>query len=174
MTIISSGLILAEASETLPQQFAAKCAEPSANGCIEWLGSKTRRGYGCLYFGRVNGKSKKTTAHRVAWVLKRGDISPEILVLHECDNPSCVNVDHLFLGTQLENVNDMVAKRRHGWRDGTPWQKLNSIDGERIRDQRAAGHTQQQIADWHGVSRPLISMVLAGKINHSRCPSRAA
>jgi hypothetical protein len=78
-----------------------------------------------------------------------------------------VNVDHLFLGTAQENTDDMVSKGRHSWRNGTPWQKLNATDGERIRDLTRAGCTQQEIADWMGVSRPLISLVMAGKIKHS-------
>jgi hypothetical protein len=109
----------------------------------------------------------RTTAHRASWILACGQIPAGIDVLHRCDNPSCVNVDHLFLGTPKENTRDMMAKGRHGWRNGTPWQKLNSVDGERIRDLRRAGHTQQEIADWLDVSRPLISMVLSGKIQHS-------
>ncbi len=165
MSIISSGLHLSDASPSIQQRFEAKCGKPNDAGCIEWLGTKTKRGYGVL---RVGGKpSIRTTAHRIAWALKRGAIAPEILVLHKCDNPSCVNVDHLFIGTPKENTRDMMGKNRHGWRNGTPWQKLNSTDGERIRDLRRAGHTQQQIADWMNVSRPLISMVLAGKIQHS-------
>ena len=161
---------MADASESLLQRFSVKCAKPDANGCIHWLGSKTKRGYGVILIGKVRGKNLRTTAHRAAWLLERGDLSPEILVLHKCDNPSCVNVDHLFLGSPANNTRDMVAKNRHGWRHGTPWQKLNAVDGERIRDLRAAGYSQQKIADWIGVSRPLISMVLAGKIFHSRHP----
>ncbi len=166
MTIISLGLHLSDASASIRQRFEAKCGKPNNAGCIEWLGSKTRGGYGVL---RLAGKgSARTTAHRIAWVLKRGVIAPEILVLHKCDNPSCVNVDHLFLGTPENNTHDMMAKNRHGWRNGMPWQKLNATDAERMRDMRRAGHKQQQIADWMNVSRPLVSMVLAGKFKYSQ------
>src|SRR5262245_32977559 len=158
MSIHSAGLTLAEASKTLPQRFSGKCAKPDANGCIKWLGSTTARGYGTLYFGKIQEKMFRTTAHRAAWVLKRGDLSPEILVLHACDNPSCVNVDHLFIGSPKDNTQDMMSKNRHGWRGGTPWQKLVLTDQERIRDLRAAGYSHQKIADWFGVSRSLISM----------------
>jgi hypothetical protein len=165
MGIHSAGLKLAETTASLRQRFEAMCAQPSDNGCIGWLGQKTRKGYGLI---RLGGKdSLRTTAHRVAWALKRGDLSPEILVLHKCDNPSCVNAEHLFIGTQKDNMADMRSKRRHPWRNGAPWQKLTSEDGERIREMRRAGQTQQQIADSLGVSRPLISMILAGKIQHS-------
>jgi hypothetical protein len=120
-----------------------------------------------MLIGKHAGRYVRSTAHRAAWILKRGPIGPEILVLHSCDNPSCVNVDHLFLGSPKDNTDDMVAKRRHGWRNGTPWQKLNAVDGERIHDLRIAGLTQQAIADYMGVSRPLISLIESGKIQHS-------
>ena len=100
-------------------------------------------------------------------MLKHGEIPSGMDVLHRCDNPSCVNVDHLFLGTPGDNTRDMMAKGRHGWRNGMPWQKLTAVDGERIRDLRHAGYTQQAIADWFGVSRPLISLILGGHIQHS-------
>lgn len=106
-------------------------------------------------------------AHRVAWVLANGDLPSDKMVLHKCDVPRCINPDHLFLGTAMDNSRDMVSKGRHAWRQGTRWQKLNATDGERICDLRASGCTQQQIADWFGVSRPLISLILNGHVNHS-------
>ncbi len=159
-----SGLTQAECNDTLRQRFELKCGDAIADGCIPWLAGKTRKGYGLL---RTNSSGSRTTAHRIAWVLKHGDLSPGVLVLHSCDNPSCVNADHLFLGSPQDNTDDMVSKRRHAWRAGTPWQRLNSVDGERIRDLRRTGRTHQEIANWMGVSRPLISMILAGKIQHS-------
>lgn len=165
MTIKSAGLSANDGTTTLEGRFEAKCAKPDANGCIEWLGAKTRRGYGLLRLGRAG--SKRTTAHRIAWALKRGSIGPEILVLHRCDNPSCVNVDHLFLGSPQENTDDMIRKGRHGWRHGTSWQKLLLEDAERIFDLRRMGQTTQKIADWMGVSRPLISLVLSGKVSYT-------
>lgn len=178
MSINSPGLNRSQFNSTLKRRFAAKCAKPDSNGCIQWLGVKTRGGYGML---RVNSdpNNSNTTAHRIAWVLERGDLSPEILVLHRCDNPSCVAVDHLFIGYPAANTHDMMAKGRHGWRERTPWQKLDFADGKKIRKLRDAGHTQQYIADEFKVSRALISMILAGKIQHSlpkkvsrRLPSR--
>lgn len=159
------GLRKSEFNETVESRFAEKCGQRTINGCIPWLGTKTERGYGVL---RLAGRgSRKTCAHRIAWVLSKGDLSPEVLVLHRCDNPSCVNVEHLFLGSQKENTEDMVSKNRHMWRYPLPWQKLNATDGERIRDMRRFGRTQQQVAEWLGVSRPLISMIEAGLIQHS-------
>ena len=60
----------------------------------------------------MNGKSER--AHRAAWFAKHGDIPLGLHVLHKCDNRRCINTDHLFLGTNADNVADKVAKNRQG------------------------------------------------------------
>lgn len=162
----STGLTLKDATPSLSQRFAAKCAEPDANGCINWLGGKTRFGHGLIKLGARS--TNMVYAHRVAWVQKRGEIPPEIFVCHRCDNPSCVNVDHLFLGSPKDNSRDMASKKRHPWCHGTPWQKFNETDAERIRDLRVAGHKFREIAEWMGTSTSHISHVLSGKYIYSR------
>ncbi|MDO9580401.1 MAG: HNH endonuclease signature motif containing protein [Bacteroidales bacterium] len=78
------------------------------DGCWLWLGAKDSDGYGSIKIGNHRG----THAHRIAYALKVGHIPTGLSVLHSCDNPSCVRPDHLFLGTQLDNVNDMAKKGR--------------------------------------------------------------
>lgn len=158
------GLKTAEFNETLIQRFTLKCGVATASGCIPWISTKTKKGYGLLQV--AGARSRKTTAHRIAWVIARGDLDPEMLVLHRCDNPSCVNVDHLFLGSPKENSDDMVGKGRHAWRNGQPWQKLRAGDVARIRFFRFCGHSQQAVADQIGVSRALVSLVENGKLKH--------
>jgi HNH endonuclease len=75
--------------------------------CIEWTKFRLR-GYGLQKF-----RGKTRLAHRVAWMLANGEIPDGLCVLHRCDNPPCVNVDHLFLGTHADNVADKMAKGRH-------------------------------------------------------------
>lgn len=79
--------------------------------CKLWPKSCTPQGYGKL---QVNGVT--LLAHRVAWEEEYGPIPKGMCVLHHCDNPPCVNTEHLFLGTYLDNNRDMWAKGR--WRSG--------------------------------------------------------
>lgn len=75
------------------------------NGCLEWTGCKNR--YGLM---NVNGKTKRT--HRLSWELRNGPIPDGSFVLHKCDNPACCDTDHLFLGTQKDNMQDALSKGR--------------------------------------------------------------
>lgn len=84
------------------------------DSCWEWLGPKDRDGY-----GRYNMKPSRYGAHRLAYEWIKGPIPPNMVVCHSCDNPSCVNPDHLWIGTQLDNIADMDAKGRRNHRDWT-------------------------------------------------------
>lgn len=75
--------------------------------CWTWTGATSGNGYGAIrYQGRQIG------AHRAAWILTNGDIPAGMVVLHACDNPLCVRIDHLSLGSVAENSQDMVRKGR--------------------------------------------------------------
>ena len=77
------------------------------NGCIEWAKQRDTDGY-----GRISIKNYPHMVHRVAYEIYIGPIPPGMLVCHKCDNPSCFNHAHLFLGTGKENLQDMVSKGR--------------------------------------------------------------
>lgn len=83
---------------------------PTSNGCLEFTGSTDSRGYGQVMDAALRRPVK---AHRLAWESTRGPIPDGIFVCHHCDNPPCVNPDHLFLGNDQTNVTDMVTKGRH-------------------------------------------------------------
>lgn len=79
-----------------------------SNGCIEWNRGRNNQGYGYIHIG-----GSQWRAHRVAWTLAHGTIPKGLDVLHKCDNPSCVNPEHLFLGTDKDNHQDKARKGRH-------------------------------------------------------------
>lgn len=87
--------------------------EPSPTGCLEWTGARSGRNQ----YGRVTYHQKNYAAHRLAWILTNGQIPSGAVVCHRCDNPICGNVEHLFIGTQADNLRDMRRKGRAS--DGT-------------------------------------------------------
>jgi hypothetical protein len=91
--------------------------EPNS-GCLLWIGAVTRGGHG------VVGVSKGTKlAHRASWELHRGPIPAGMMICHKCDVPSCINPEHLFIGTAADNMADMMRKGR-GRSELTPAQAL--------------------------------------------------
>ena len=82
-------------------------------GCWEWQGSK-RSGYGHTIIGsRKDGTRQSIKAHRLAYMLWKGEIPEGYCVCHKCDNPSCINPDHLFVWTRKDNAEDRDKKGRH-------------------------------------------------------------
>lgn len=85
----------------------------SPAGCMEFTGSERVQGYGVIEMrGRTSRSHRRALAHRAAYAMTWGTCPGDKKVLHSCDNPKCVNPTHLRLGTQADNVADMVAKGR--------------------------------------------------------------
>jgi len=118
----------------------AEMSKQSENGCIEWQRSTTASGYGQISINKVPMR-----AHRVAYELVHGPIPDGMFVCHRCDNPKCINVDHLFLGTNKENVGDAVSKRRMRHGDSHPTTRFSSADVKTIRELRLAGKRVAEI-----------------------------
>lgn len=135
------------------------------NSCWEWTASTQTLGYGQFGF---NGRP--LVAHRVAWELKNGPIPKGINVLHRCDNRRCVRPSHLFLGTQKDNIRDMIRKGRarfganaaSGERHGSA--KLNWTQVRRIRRLHKTGsYTLAKLGRMYGVTPSTIGYIIAGK-----------
>lgn len=103
--------------------------------CVEWTGRRDKKGYGHTWF-----RGKPERAHRVAWIKERGPIPPGMCVCHTCDNPACVRADHLFLGTNNDNVQDKVRKGRQYRKPSrlTPEQVLRIKQAQRGEIRRVA------------------------------------
>ena len=91
------------------QSFFTHVRLNSETGCWNWLGTKTRAGYGVLMH-----LGKKQYAHRLSAAFYLGfDLTSPMCVLHRCDNPACFNPKHLFIGDRGDNIRDCVAKGRY-------------------------------------------------------------
>jgi hypothetical protein len=110
------------ANLTMAERFASKVSPEPTSGCWLWDGQVDLNGYARI--SRGPPWTRITFGHRVAWELHRGPIPTGLSVLHRCDVPGCVNPDHLFLGTQADNMADMNAKGRGNFpKMGTTCQK---------------------------------------------------
>ncbi len=145
---------------TVIERFYAKISKiPTENGCLDWTGHLSR-GYGRFSIGDEFFQS-----HRFAWELVNGPIPEGMFVCHHCDRRSCCRVDHLFLGTQADNMRDREAKGRGADHSGEKHgrAKLTEAQVIEIRSPRFAGWSQPAIAEHFGVSRGTIGFILLRK-----------
>ena len=124
------------------------------SGCQIWIGGIGKPGYGALNVG--NGKVR--TAHSLAWENKNGAIPKGVCVLHRCDIRSCINPDHLFLGTRADNVADMDAKGRRKTSVGED-RNTSVLTEEDVKKIRAMNGSQRSIAKMFNVNHATIGAI---------------
>jgi hypothetical protein len=117
------------------------------------MGSRGDHGYGFVGFG-----SRSWLAHRLAWYAHRGPIPKGHFVCHSCDNRRCIAIEHLFLGTPQENVNDMLRKGRGRWKS-----RLREKQVVDIKRQLADGEPVAAIAKHYGVTYATVLAIKAGR-----------
>jgi hypothetical protein len=131
-------------------------------GCWNWTGCKNRQGYGQLGKSpRIAGGVKALRAHQLSWIIYFGEIPSGMWILHKCDNPSCVNPNHLFLGTHQDNISDMVFKGRHSYPVGedSHLSKLTKDDVIKIKQLIKSGKSQASIAKEFKVSKSAVKHI---------------
>lgn len=129
------------------------------NSCWTWKGQIYPSGYGSFWYNRKN-----VLAHRVSWMIFHGEIPENLCVCHTCDNPSCVNPNHLFLGTNKENTKDMIDKNRMHKQ-----QKLLDLSQEsKVIQMYKNNIPQREIANLFNISQRTI-----GKYIHKYLPKKS-
>jgi len=130
------------------------------SGCWEWVKSKSPGGYGSFSVFR-----RQVSASRASWIINNGEIGPGLCICHKCDNPPCVNPNHLFVGTVIDNVNDRHFKKRDAKQCGEshPGVKLKSKEVFEIRMKFKTGRfTKTDLGKEFGVHRAMIRRIVTG------------
>lgn len=140
--------------QPIKERFWEKVDIRGEDDCWNWMASKNKTGYG--YFG-IKGKNWKS--NRAAWMLTNGDIPNGLSVCHHCDNPSCCNPVHLFLGTHTDNIRDGFNKNRYPKTHESRGVKLTSNQVIEIRRLCEEGMRKRDIAQMYGVCRGTIGKI---------------
>jgi hypothetical protein len=132
----------------------------SENGCWNWVATKDRDGYGLL----THHRGKQIRAHRASYEFHVAKIPVGLLVCHSCDNPSCINPNHLFVGTSKENTRDMLDKNRRPVLRGErhPNAKLTNNQVTQIKQLRSENRLLKDIANQFNISFQTVSSITKG------------
>lgn len=132
----------------MEKRFWSKVSKEDENGCMNWLGSCNHNGY---------GKYSNTSSHRMAYKLTQGTIPEGMHILHKCDNRKCCNPEHLSVGTQQDNMNDKVNKKRQVIGSDINTSKLSKEQVLEILNN--TDKSQRQLAKIYNVSQTAIGLI---------------
>lgn len=141
--------------EPLSERFWEKVKIAGPNDCWLWMAGTQRNGYGNVVFDN----KFRSVAHRAAWLLTYGSLPKNKNILHKCDVRNCVNPRHLWVGTQKDNMRDMVAKGR-----SSPEKRshLTVEDVKKIRLARKKGELPASIAKKYRLNVTHVSQIISG------------
>ena len=152
------------ASEEGRKKFWSQVKRESLDECWTWEGALTPRNYGIYSMRPRTDIRVYIRAHRVSYFLKTGVYADDLCVCHTCDNPPCVNPEHLFLGTSPQNTYDRNNKMRQAWGKRHGMVILTEEQVQTIRFQRFVDNKSfAEIADNFGVSHHTIRDIVNGK-----------
>jgi hypothetical protein len=144
------------------ERFWCKVDRRGPDECWEWQAARSEHGYGA--FGLTGFGSGKVPAHRWSYAETVGPIPDGMHVCHRCDNPPCVNPQHLFVGTLADNMRDMVEKGRSLKGERHNLAQLTEAQVLAIRQAWAdGGETQTQIAERFNTNKANVSQIVRGK-----------
>lgn len=141
---------------TLFERFESKIEKIPLGGCWVWMAGLDRDGYGQL----GQGKYRKHKSHRLSYQLYKGTIPQKSSVLHTCDNPSCANPEHLFLGTPQDNMADKCNKGRSAKGEQQGSSKLTEKD---VTEILKSNQSQSTLGKLYGVSQAQIHRIKTRK-----------
>ena len=141
---------------TLIQRLLKNSTIDDKTSCWNWNKSITKWGY-----GHIKVKGKVMLAHRISYEANKEPIPDGLCVLHKCDNPACINPDHLFLGTNADNVRDKVSKNRqsHTGQSKGERHSLAKLTEQDVLNIRASHLSQKQLAEQYNTTQPNISLI---------------
>ena len=140
------------------QMLYARTTLNAQTGCLEWQGF-------CKPYGWVWHNGKNRYAHRLAFELAHNiELARDDHVCHTCDNPSCINVDHLFLGDAQTNSQDAHAKGRHSHGEQHGNSKVTEDQVREIRALASSGVPQEEIARRFGIHQTTVSHIVIRRL----------
>jgi hypothetical protein len=144
--------------ETLKDRFLSHVAKKNNKDCWLWIGNKNKLGY-----GKIWNLGKHVPTHRMSWMIYKGKIPKGLFICHHCDNPSCVNPEHLFLGTAKDNHDDCISKNRIAFGKRNKSSKLTYDKAVEIRNLYKACKSMRKLGSVYNVSGNVIWHIIHNK-----------
>lgn len=145
--------------QRLIDRFNAKY-QKDESGCWIWIASCAGMGYGQI---KLPGERRQIYAHRLSYLIHKGPLPEGKQICHTCDNPKCVNPDHLFVGTSQDNHDDMTKKKRHTYGQLSGTAKITEEQARQVLGMIGLGMTQVAIGKFFGLHPVSIGRIKLGK-----------